>query len=198
MSNNVIATKQLKGQFEEIFAIADATVTGAILGGVHPRAIAGLLSIWFLRFALTRQIGSTSADHFDKWCSDIDRVWTPVVSRVMDFVDDFDGEIKPNANHAELDYLRKECKVGKKQTEIENKRNENRAIQMMDWLLFTFGKRVEPVDESLLELVFIVLWFKMVALIKEVDDETYAIVRQNWLGVQQAYNEVMDKKWLEQ
>lgn len=196
MTSNIIATKQLTAQFEEILSIVDTTVTGAILGGVHPVAFEALLSIWFLRFALTGRIGKTSDKHFDKWC-DVDRVWTPVVSRVMDFVEDFDGEIKPTADYAELDFLRKECKIrDKKQAEIEERRDGKRAILTIEWLLFTFGKRAEPIDESLVELSFLIVWFKLAALLKQTDDESYLIVRQNWLSVQQAYSEVMDRKWL--
>ncbi|CAN5189924.1 hypothetical protein BH11CYA1_BH11CYA1_48740 [soil metagenome] len=196
MTSNIIATKLLTAQFEEVLAIVDTTVTGAILGGVHPIAFEALLSIWFLRFALTGRIGKTSDKHFDKWC-EIDRVWTPVVSRVMDFVEDFEGVIKPTADCAELDYLRKECKIrDRKQSEIEKRRDGKRAIQTMEWLLFTFGKRAEPIDESLVELAYLVVWFKLAVLLKQTDDETYLIVRQNWLAVQHAYAEVMDQKWL--
>ncbi len=196
MASNIVATKQLTAQFEEILVIVDSTITGAILGGAHPVAFEALLSIWFLRFALNGRIGRTSDKHFEKWC-DIDRVWTPVVSRVMDFVDDFDGEVKATADCAELNFLRKECKIrDKKQTEIGKRRDDNRAIQTMDWLLFIFGKRVESVDESHVELALLIVWFKLAALLKQTDDETYLIVRQNWLAVQQAYSEVMDRKWL--
>lgn len=195
MTSNIIATKQLTAQFEEILSIVDSTVTGAVIGGVHPVAFEALLSIWFLRFALNRRIGKTSDKHFDKWC-DIDRVWTPLLDRVMDFVDDFDGEIKATADCAELDFLRKECKIrDKKQTEIDKRRDGNRAIQTMEWLLFTFGKRVELIDESLVELAFLIVWFKLAVLLKQTDDETYLIIRQNWLAVQQAYSEAMDRKW---
>lgn len=196
MTSNIIATRQLTAQFEEILAIVDTTVTGAILGGVHPVSFEALLSIWFLRFALTGRIGKTSDKHFDKWC-DIDRVWTPVVSRVMDFVDDFDGEIKATADCAELNFLRKECKIrDRKQVEIERRRDGKKAIITIEWLLFTFGKRAEPIDESLVELAFLVVWFKLAALLKQTDDESYLIVRQNWLTVQQTYSEVMDRQWL--
>lgn len=196
MTSNIIATKQLSAQFEEVLTIVDTTVTGAILGGVHPAVFEALLSIWFLRFALAGRIGKTSEKHFEKWCN-VDRVWTPVVSQVMDFVEDFDGEVKLTVDCAELDFLRKECKIrNKKQAEIEERRDSKRAIQTIEWLLFTFGKRAEPIDESHVELAFFVVWFKLAALLKQTDDETYVIVRQNWLAVQQAYSEVMDRKWL--
>ena len=113
----------------------------------------------------------------------------------MDFVDDFDGEIKPNTDYSELNYLRKECKISNnKLTEIDNRRNGNKAIRTMDWLLFTFGKRAEAIEESLLELSFLVVWFKLVALLKQADDEDYLIVKQNWLLIHQTYNEVMDRE----
>ena len=45
MTGNIIATKQLTEQFDEILTVVDATVTGAILGGVHPEILQALLSI---------------------------------------------------------------------------------------------------------------------------------------------------------
>lgn len=198
MTSKVVAATPETEQFEALFNTIDSMVTGALFAGADPEKYQGLLSLWFLRFALNERLGQVSEEYFDTWCKDVDKVWTPVIERVMDFAESID-EIEDVRDIAELRYLRDGAKIGqvpKDVSELDERRTVNKIIDSMDWLLFKFGIMQDLVDESIVEIALLVVWFKLAALQEQIDDETYVAIKQNWQAVQLAYEKVMNKKWM--
>lgn len=179
----------LRESFEQTLLVVDATVTGAVIAGVAPQAFEAVLSYWFLHCAVGSR--SRSKEVFQKWTSDLTLVWEPVLRCIMEFVNDFEGELDDCGELAELKYLQETCGVRKAELlELEERRHSKKAVEILEWLMNTLGA-----DEKLLmvavEMSFLVTWFKIAALAKDVEDDVYLIVRQYLPAVYRSYNEVM-------
>lgn len=199
MPTKITATQQAQDRFERTLAVLDATITGAVFGGLSPSYFEAILSLWFLRVSWGRCVGKGTEESFEEWSirSDPNRIWTPVLERVDKYIDDFEGELQDNGDlrldvDPLLEFLDKKPK--KKLSEIQERREYQTAIKTVEWLLNNL-MRDNSVPESTLEICLLVVWYKCAVLSWEVAPEDYLLVKQNWLQVQGAYGEIMDQEW---
>ena len=192
-------TRQAVDSFERTLAVVDAAITGAVLGGLDPEHFSAILSLWFLRISWGRFVGDKTADEFDEWiqASDPDTIWMPVIERVFELLDEYEGELEFKGElELDIDPVRKFIakKTKKKVSELEERRQYSSAVQVVEWLLNNLMKDGKH-PESTVEICFLVSWFKMMVLIEKIELEDYLLVKQNWLQVQAAYGEVMTQDW---
>lgn len=182
--------EKIENEFQNTLLIIEGAVTGGLIAGIAPSAFLAALSYHFLICAAGTRSGSDST--FESWTTDLSIAWEPVLNAVMDFVDDFENELLDVGELEELEALREECRVRPaKLSEIEERRECDRACHVLEWVMNTLSRL--DTQALIVEMAYLVVWFKVAALAGDTDDETYVIVRQYIPAVFAEYNPVLDR-----
>lgn len=174
--------------FEQTFAVVDAAFTSALIGGISPHCLRGTLSYGFLNVASTSR--DLDEETHEKWVSESDLIWEPVLSGVIEFVETFTGDLILEEIESEVDVLRDECNVVPfALSELEERRHNTMAYRILEWTMDALARQLSRAEH--VELALLTEWFKIGALIDDIALEDYAIVRYNALSVRETYNAVL-------
>jgi hypothetical protein len=191
IASNQKRADELKHSFDSISNLVDGAVTGGILGGIPAATFLPILSYWFMHSA-SQTRGKTKED-FDKWTTDLDIAWDPLITAIENFADEFDGLVEELGEEEELEFLRP--RSGEEYfdlSEFEQRRFQKKASELLEWLMDTISADEEALS-LIIEMSLIVTYFKVAALCHDVEDQVYQIVRQYTPLIVQVYDGVLEK-----
>lgn len=177
--------------FDYAYTILDAAVVSATIAGIPPASFEPVLSYWFLNCAAAAR-GMSKAE-CDKIVAD-PAIFGPVVEAIVNFVDQYEFEAAETGDALELGALR-EIYAGPgpvEQTELEVRRNEKKAVQVLEWSMDVMSRN-EELPAMLVELAFIVMWFKVAALNGSISYERYIFVKETVPLLFEAYDPVLTR-----
>lgn len=174
--------------FEHAFAVVDASFSAALISGISPQCLRDTLSYGFLNVASTRR--DLDDELHEKWLSEPDLIWEPVLSEVLAYIESFKDEIILEEIETEVQVLLSECNVVPfSLSELEERRHNTIAYRILEWTMDALARQLSRAEN--VELALLAEWFKIGALTSDCAIENYAIVRYNAPKIQSLYNQVM-------
>lgn len=189
--NNRAEAERLNHSLESISNLVDGAVTGGILGGIPAAAFLPILSYWFMDSACKSR--DKTLEDFQRWTTDLDVAWDPVIQVIEEFAEEFDGSVDELGEREELQFLRPRSGADYFElSEFEQHRFQKKASEVLEWVMDTILAD-EEVLSLIVEMSLLVAYFKVAALCGDIEDQVYMLIRQYTPMIVTVYDDLLQE-----